>query len=202
MSFVKYHTPTIIDGQYQTKLPEYHVWKQMKSRCLNPGHSAFSRYGGRGITICRIWAESFAAFYRDMGPRPLATSMIDRINNDGNYEPKNCRWVTPKESSRNTSTNRFLTINGETRTVSAWAELTGIKVKTLEKRLFRGVEPNRAIMPASLLESSTGVRGVYPKGRRFVVIVSRLGVTRYIGTFDTVGEAKEARNFSIRVNTP
>jgi hypothetical protein len=79
---------------------EYRTWEAIKGRCSNPKYIGWKYYGGRGITMCREWAESFEAFLRDMGPRPPGTS-IDRINNDGNYEQENCRWSSPKEQANN-----------------------------------------------------------------------------------------------------
>src|SRR5438132_13938080 len=79
---------------------EYAAWGSMKSRCSNPNHQQWDRYGGRGITVCVAWV-SFAAFYRDVGPRPSARHSLDRINNDGNYEPGNVRWTTADVQRRN-----------------------------------------------------------------------------------------------------
>ncbi len=86
---------------------EYSTWCSLKSRCHNKNHKAYPRYGGRGITICGRWQESFLAFYADMGPKPFPKAQIDRINNDGNYEPNNCRWVTRKENLRHISTTKL-----------------------------------------------------------------------------------------------
>lgn len=80
---------------------EYDIWNGMKQRCENPNSRGYKNYGGRGITVCQEWIESFDAFYAYMGPRPTNLS-IDRINNDGNYEPGNCRWATAKEQAQNT----------------------------------------------------------------------------------------------------
>lgn len=87
-------------GQSSKVTPAYSSWKAMKERCLNPNATGFEHYGGRGITICPEWIESFEAFFADMGPREKHQS-IDRILVDGNYEPGNCRWATAKEQNNN-----------------------------------------------------------------------------------------------------
>lgn len=85
----------------QSETPEYRVWGCMKTRCYNKKTRSYKHYGGRGITVCKRWLHSFKAFYQDMGPKPFKKAQIDRINNDGNYEPSNCRWVTITENRRN-----------------------------------------------------------------------------------------------------
>lgn len=86
-------------GMYGT--PEYNAWKSMIQRCEDPGWSVFPRYGGRGITVCQRWRQSFADFYADMGHRPTLRHSLDRIDNDGSYEPGNCRWATSKQQANN-----------------------------------------------------------------------------------------------------
>jgi len=82
------------------KSKEYQSYKAMKERCNSKTHHAYKNYGGRGITICKRWLDNFENFYNDMGKRPAGTS-LDRINNNGNYEPNNCKWSTPKEQNNN-----------------------------------------------------------------------------------------------------
>jgi len=81
-------------------IPEYRAWRNMKQRCLNPNRPDFHYYGGRGIRVCERWSDSFQNFYDDMGPRGEKHS-IDRIDVNGNYEPRNCRWATINEQRKN-----------------------------------------------------------------------------------------------------
>lgn len=80
---------------------EYRIWRAMRLRCLSPGNSAYPDYGGRGITVCARWAESFENFIADMGPRPSRKHSIDRKDNDGPYSKENCRWATSLQQNRN-----------------------------------------------------------------------------------------------------
>lgn len=112
--------------------PEYEVWKNMKGRCENKKNKD---YGGRGIRVCKRWRESFAAFLEDMGKRPSPIHQLDRRDNDGNYEPGNCRWVTKKKNCRNTRRNRKLTYKGKTRTIADWSERTGLQWTLIRNRL-------------------------------------------------------------------
>lgn len=124
------------ESNYIKHKREYGVWASMKQRCLNPDSDNYHKYGGRGITVCERWLD-FRNFLADMGPRPDGMT-IDRIENNGNYEPGNCRWATPTEQAFNTRRNRSITYNGITRSLTQWAELYGIKFGTLWQRLEKG----------------------------------------------------------------
>ena len=85
----------------QSRTPEYRAWRGMKARCTNPNGHKFKDYGGRGIAICERWQHSFEGFLADMGPRPSSEHSLDRIDNNGNYEPGNCRWATRLQQMQN-----------------------------------------------------------------------------------------------------
>lgn len=112
---------------------EYGVWAEMIKRCTNPNYKRYKDYGGRGISVCDRWRK-FENFYADMGDRPKGTS-IDRIDNDGNYNPNNCRWATNKEQCRNQRSNVMLTFQGRTLCLSDWAVVVGIGRTTIRNRL-------------------------------------------------------------------
>ncbi|MEU5323033.1 hypothetical protein AB0G67_40715 [Streptomyces sp. NPDC021056] len=107
----------------------------MLRRTSSPSHQFYAYYGGRGITVCERWRESFEAFASDMGPSFSPGLELDRIDTDGNYEPSNCRWATRTQQARNVRSNRKITFRGHTMTVSEWAELLGLKASTVRSRL-------------------------------------------------------------------
>lgn len=133
--------------------PEYKAWKTMKARCSNPKHHAYHRYGGRGITVCKEWKESFSAFTRDMGRRPEGMT-IDRKENDKGYFKENCHWVSVKTQARNRSNNHVLTMNGESHCINEWAEILGIHHGKIRERLSRGCPVERALSTKKLHKHS------------------------------------------------
>jgi hypothetical protein len=112
----------------------YISWLSMRKRCTDPYHEQYSRYGARGITVCKRWLNSFENFLADMGQRPLG-KFLERRDNAGNYEPRNCTWATTSEQARNRRSNHLITFDKRTQPLVAWAEEIGISRLTLRSRL-------------------------------------------------------------------
>lgn len=117
------------------KSPEYSAWEAMIQRCTNPKATKFENYGGRGISVCERWLNSFSAFHEDVGNRPSDKHSIDRIDNDGNYEPGNVRWATAKEQCRNVRKNLIYEFQGQQRTLAEISELSGVNYELLYGRV-------------------------------------------------------------------
>lgn len=135
-------------GMKGTRL--YRVWHGMKNRCLNSNLSEHYRYGGRGIEICDSWLnfENFMEWAHNNGYRDDLE--IDRIDNDGNYEPKNCRFVTAKVNMNNRSVNRMITINNRTQTLTQWADEYNLSHETLAYRIKKGWPEDRLLKPTRI----------------------------------------------------
>lgn len=123
--------------------PEYWSWVAMKRRCLDPKNPAYHNYGGRldrPIAVCERWLgkSGFANFLADMGQRPTLEHTLDRIDNDGDYAPENCRWATPLEQSNNSRTNVLMEWNGKRLSIAAWAREMGLNYQTVFFRLQKG----------------------------------------------------------------
>lgn len=132
----------------KTNSIEFSTWVDIQSRCYNKNRPEYESYGGRGITVCSKWLASFSAFMDDMGARPSPKHSIDRIDNDGNYEPANCRWATRVEQANNKRNNVLLEINGQIKTIAHWAKEAGVTYASVYARHLNGVTG------AALLESS------------------------------------------------
>jgi hypothetical protein len=131
-----------VHGMFGT--PEYSCWAAMKQRCFNPKSSVWHRYGGRGIKVCERWIV-FENFLSDMGPKPSLDHSIDRIDNDGDYEPRNCKWSTQKEQCDNRANSILVEFNGETKTMRQWSDKTGLGYRLIAKRIKSGWSPERAL---------------------------------------------------------
>lgn len=129
-------------GMHDSK--EYGVWEEMVGRCTRPSHRNFHHYGGRGITVCERWRD-FTFFFADLGSRPFPDASLDRIDNDGNYEPGNVRWATRREQARNTRANRLVEIDGRAMPVVEAAESIGMAQVTFATRIRRGWSVERAV---------------------------------------------------------
>lgn len=131
------------------KTVEYGVWSSMIARCENADNPAYKNYGGRGISVCPEWRVNFSAFMKDMGRRPMAHT-IERIDNNGNYEPDNVVWATRIQQQRNRRACRYITHAEITLTVVEWAEKLGLKPTTIYNRLHRGWPICDALIPKIL----------------------------------------------------
>jgi hypothetical protein len=145
-----------------TGTPEFMAWGAMFQRCYNPKSKSYKDYGARGIKVCDRWTGSFENFLADMGKRPSAEHSLDRYpNNDGNYEPTNCRWATDTVQSNNRRSSRTLTINGETKTYAEWERQTGLSPGMVFRRLKAGW-PAEAAVSAELQQGSRRFNGGAP----------------------------------------
>lgn len=142
---IKKHGESVHGGQS----PEYRIWHGMIQRCHNKNDQAYPGYGGRGITVCEEWRSSYVAFLAYIGRRPSPSHSIDRIDNNAGYHPGNVRWATKQEQARNTRYTVFLTLNGATRSLVEWSEVTGLPYSALHNRL-RDKWPVERVLTAPL----------------------------------------------------
>lgn len=146
-NFNKYcgaENPNYKDGRKGTRL--YSIYNNMLTRCTNSKSNHFHRYGGRGIEVCEEWRNSFEAFREWAMVNGYSEKLtLDRQNNDGNYEPSNCRWVTVREQTLNSSRNHLITMDGVCKPLTEWCVDCGINPKTVRDRLRRGWETEKAL---------------------------------------------------------
>lgn len=131
------HIPyTKTHGMTNTRL--YHLWHAMKNRCNNPKVQSYKRYGGRGISVCEQWEKSFISFYEWAINNGYSEDLsIDRIDNNGNYCPENCRWIPLKEQCNNRKTNIVFEYNGEKHNLMQWCKLLDLDYKFIHSRIYR-----------------------------------------------------------------
>ena len=140
------------------KHPYYGVWCAIKARCYSKNSKDYANYGGRGIVMCDSWKNSFPSFVNDMGERPYKGT-IDRIDNNGNYELSNCRWVSQKHQTRNTRNNILIEYMGEKSTLTEMAEKYNVQYHTVYGRLKRGLPLDRVFSPVLLRGGQWGKKG-------------------------------------------
>jgi hypothetical protein len=116
---------------------EHAIWKAMRQRCINPNDAGYEKYGGRGIAVCERWMESFENFYADMSDKPPGKS-LDRIDNEGDYCPENCRWADDIEQANNKRNTVWIPFDGKTLTFTGWSKETGLPRTTIVDRYYKG----------------------------------------------------------------
>ncbi len=186
-------------GDSRTRL--YSIWFGIKVRCLKKSNHAYKYYGGRGITISEEFSkyEAFRAWALANGYTDKLS--IDRINNDGNYSPENCRWTDQVHQVRNSRQARNLNVNGESHCISEWTEVTGLKCTTIGMRLKRGWTEQEAVtlplgstVKVNRKSNTSGFRGVH-WSKKYSVWVSQIGfngIGIHVGHFDSAEEAARA----------
>lgn len=140
----------------ETGTPEHRAWLSLRQRCMNPKNESWHRYGGRGISVCDRWRDSFENFLADMGRRPSNEHSIDRRDNDGPYSPDNCRWETRGIQNNNKGTNVYVEFRGRRQTTSEWAREIGI---TLPALLFRLKSDEWSVTDALTVREKRKTRG-------------------------------------------
>jgi hypothetical protein len=183
----------------KSKTSEYGIWKKIIARCTDPGETHFKDYGGRGIAICDRWLQSFEAFHEDMGPRPSGDHSIERIDNNGPYDPGNCKWATRREQGRNKRSNRRLEHDGKSLIVADWVRITGIPKTIILSRLARGwdvsrvlTEPVASMGPRVLLSDSevAEVRAMRGRGSTYRAISGRFGISAATACLMCTGKSR------------
>jgi len=181
-----------------SNMSEYRSWNSMLQRCTNPYNDRYGSYGGRGITVCETWLNSFENFLQDMGKRHEGTS-LDRIDVDGNYEPSNCRWATAKEQQNNT---RLQKERGGS--LADLAKIAGISTGAFSARLTRGYSIEEALAKPSYRKDSnktqsnntSGIRGISFDSRtsKWATLLTFKKKSYWLGRFSSKEEALIALN--------
>lgn len=164
-----------------SKSDVYDTWRGMKTRCGNKNNSAYSYYGGRGLSVCKRWLNSFENFISDMGPRPDGFT-LERKNNALGYSPKNCVWASRSDQQNNRRVNRRVVYNGKTYTVSQLAELTGVHRNTITLRIDSGLPIEKIVSRDRLIGFSSklspkDVESIRASSATGVALAKKYGVT-------------------------
>jgi hypothetical protein len=186
---INHINPKKSTARRKPKTPEYVAWQHMIQRCIGANDKRFKDYGGRGITVCDEWRHDFMAFFNYIGPRPSKKHSIDRIDNDGNYEPGNIQWSTAKTQSNNNRANHKITINGKTMNIGQWATFTKINRSTLIMRIRRGLSPAEAIS-----------KPIIPRGIHIIILHGHTLTVRQWADFSGINFA--TINKRIKLNWP
>lgn len=141
------------------KTPEYAAWRDMRYRCNNKNHAAYGNYGGRGISVCSRWNDSFEAFLEDMGDRPSSAHSLERVDNQGNYSPENCEWADCESQNRNRRNVRRFEFKGRLLTLPEICEDTGLSYHFLHRRIVRLGWPVELAVNAPCRSIRNGHRG-------------------------------------------
>lgn len=150
------HDRSKFRGGISVDNPEYYLWVGMLTRCGHRSNKGHKNYVDRGIVVCERWRNETNGFYnfiKDMGPRPSSKHSVERKDNDGNYEPSNCKWATAKEQNRNQQRNKVWTFNGKTMCLAAWADETGIRRTTLTQREKLGWSIEKMLTTPALIRN-------------------------------------------------
>lgn len=153
----------------------YGAWRHMQRRCYDKSDPGYKNYGERGISVCSQWLASFQSFYDHIGPPPTQKHTIDRIDNNGNYEPGNVRWATRHEQAANTRQSKTVEINGELMTTKAWCRRLGIAYGVVKERMRRGMSRKDALTAPRELKKYIEIGGIRKKLAEWM---EQLGVTR------------------------
>jgi hypothetical protein len=173
----------------------YRTWCNMKGRCYRKTAKRYDLYGGRGIKVCDEWKNSFIAFYKwsiENGYQEDLT--IDRIDVNGNYEPNNCRWISNFEQQSNRTDNRFIKYKGKTKTLSEWSRIYNLNLKTLQKRINKGWDLERAFNTRPLDRDSEYRKGKYDKRSKPIAQYDKDG--NIIKIWSSLGEIKREKGYS------
>lgn len=138
-------------------LGAYRTWAHMKGRCANPNESSFHNYGARGVRVVDKWL-TFEGFWEDMGPTYQPGLTLDRIDNNGHYEPENCRWASRRTQCNNKRTNHLLAFRGQKQTLSEWGMLLGLNPRTIQSRLRAGWSAEKALTAPARRKTRKEVR--------------------------------------------